>query len=246
MTDTTQTYSQAAAAAAVQMAPAPSQGIMDDILDQTVRRQAEQAKADALMGRTYGPGMGMSEASAALKIACGRDFGFGPAQSLTMIHLVDGNPTLAAVGRSNLLKKAGYDWRPEGKDGLSAKVCRLRFYRHGEEMRLPDGSPLILAFSMDDAIQAGYVEKARGKGTKGNYDKVPANMLFARCITNFHRWFAAEVDGSQLMDPNEITLEDVMTATEARVASKALDAAEALKERLQTVTAAPAAEEVAK
>ncbi len=207
-------------------------GLLDDILDQTVRRQAEQAKADALMGRTYGPGMGMTAETAALKIAYGRDFGFGPAQSLTMIHLVDGNPTLAAVGRSNLLKRAGYDWRPEGADGLSDKICRMRFYRNGEEMKFPDGTPLILSFSMEEAIQAGYVERARGKGSKGNYDKVPKNMLFARNITNFHRWFAAEVDGSTLPDVNELTMEDVMNATERSITAKTVESAEILRERL--------------
>lgn len=206
--------------------------IFDDIIDATARSLAEQAKSDLLMGRTYGPGMGIKPEVAALKIAFGRDYGFGPAQSLKFIHIINGVPTLESSGRTNLLKKAGYDWRPVDKDSFSNEVCRFLFYLRGAQMTNDDGTPLIVEFSMKDAEQAGYIVSSRGDKKVGNYDKVPKNMLFARCLANFHRWFASEVDGSGMADPSEITLDRVVTATEERIAAKTGDAVEQLSERL--------------
>lgn len=209
--------------------------IFDDMLDATVRRQAEQAKADKIMGQTYGPGMGITAELAALKIAYGRDYGFGPAQSLKFIHIINGTPALESSGRTNLLKKANYDWRPVDEKSFSDTECRMHFFRNGQQLTNSDGTPLVVSFSMEDANRAGYVENSRGsdKSKKGNYDKVPKNMLFARCLANFHRFFASEVDGSSMADPNEITMERVVTATEERIAAKTGDAVDALAERLQ-------------
>jgi len=201
--------------------------IFDDILDATVRAQAEQAKADMLMGRTYGPGMGIAAEAAALKIAFGRDYGFGPAQSLRFIHLINGAPALEASGRSNLLAKAGYEWRPVKHDSTE---CRMRFWRRGEPMLDAHGAQLEVTFTMADAERAGFAQGSRGKGDKGNYDRVPMNMLFARCLANFHRWYAPEVDGSGMLEPTEITLDEVVRATE--VEAKTNDAVAQLRERL--------------
>ena len=92
--------------------------------------------------------------------------------------------------------------------------------------------PLRVTFTMKDAEKAGYVQNSRGKdGKTGNYDKIPGNMLFARMITNFHKWHAAEVDGATLADQTDI-LDAVVTETEKNIASKSLSKVEELKERL--------------
>ena len=231
--------------ATTQAAPATDQGqvkalalgvagaSLDDILDATVRRQSEQVKADKIAAMTYGPGMGLQWEVAALKIAFGRDYGFGPAHSLKYIHIINGSPALESSGRTNLLVKAGYSWKPVQFDD---KLCRMEFYRHGEAMTTAKGDTLTVEFSMADAERAGYVESSRGKnakpGDKGNYDKVPKNMLFARCLANFHRWYAPEVDGSAMADPNEITLENVVSETEQRITAKTESNVDVLRERL--------------
>lgn len=189
--------------------------IMDDILDASVRRQVEQAKADKIMGQTYGPGMGYSWELAALKIAFGRDFGFLPAQSLKFIHVINGAPSLEVSGRAYLLQNSGYDWKIVKHDDAE---CSYRFYYHGEGMTMEDGKPLIVTFTIADAERAGYVEGSRGKnakpGDKGNYDKVPKNMCFARMLANFHRWHAPRVAGNMMADPSEFSIDQLVENTE--------------------------------
>ena len=202
--------------------------IMDDILDTTVRRQAEQAKADKIMGQTYGPGMGYTWELAALKIAFGRDFGFPPAQSLKFIHVIGGVPSLEVSGRAFLLQTAGYDWKMVKHDGSE---CSYRFYKDNAGMETEDGKPLIVSFTLKQAEQAGYVENSRGKdGKKGNYDKTPMNMLYARMLANFHRFHAPRVAGNMMADPSEITIERVVEAT---IQSKSEDKVSELKQRLE-------------
>jgi hypothetical protein len=205
---TTQTQPEAAQAPAQ-----PKANDLSKIADETVRRQYEWALADEKAGRTYGPGLGIDPALASLKIAYGRDFGFLPAQSLKFIHVIGGVPSLESSGRSNLLVKAGYSWKAVQHDDTTAN---FQFYKHGEPMTDAADKPLRVEFSMKDAERAGYIESSRGKNAKGNYDRVPKNMLFARCMANFHRWHASEVDGSGMADPSEI-MERVVLETEMRM-----------------------------
>jgi hypothetical protein len=220
----------------------PRVSVFDDIIENTAaRKSAEWAKADLLMGRTYGKAIDNSPEMTAFKIACGRDFGFSPAQSIMFIYVYNNIPALYASGRSNLLVKAGYSWKVIKHDDT---ISHYRFYKHGDVMTDAEGKPLDVAFSMQDAIKAGYVENARGKASgdpkkdadrKGNYDKVPKNMLFARMITNFHRWHAPEVDGSAAADPSEV-MELVVDETQRRIEAKTGDAVEDLKAKLAAVT----------
>ena len=215
----------------------PKGSVFDDIVENTAaRKAAEWAKSDLLMGRTYGKAIDNSPEMTAFKIACGRDFGFSPAQSIMFIYVYNNIPALYASGRSNLLVKAGYSWKMVKHDDT---ISHYRFYKHGEVMTDADGKPLDVVFSMKDADKAGYVEGARGKnakpGDKGNYDKVPKNMLFARMITNFHRWHAPEVDGSAAVDPSEV-MDMVVDETQRQIEQKTDAAVEELKEKLNAVT----------
>lgn len=225
---TTQTTPEAA-----QQAAQPS--ILDTIVQNTdARMQAEAARADALTAKTY------SQDSNAYAIAMGRDLGLKPALALQLIHIIGGKPALSAGARAMFLKQAGYDWRPVKHDDT---VCTLRFWRNGEPMVDVEGKPLDVTITFADAERAGWVQNARGSGKVGNWDKIPRNMLHARVISNFHRWYAPEVCGAQIYDAGEITLESVIDATEQRVFSKSNDAMDALKERL-AVASAPVAEVV--
>lgn len=97
-------------------------------------------------------------------------------------------------------------------------------------MKDADGKPLEVGMTIAEAEQAEWVASSRGKdakpGTKGNYDKFPKNMLFARVISNFHRWYAPHVIGATVYDMGEVSMESVIAATESKSAS-ALDTLEA-------------------
>lgn len=191
--------------------------VLDDILDATARSQADLAKSDRLTAQTY------STDPNAYAIAMGRDLGLNAALSLQLIHIIGGKPALSAGARATFLAQAGYSWRPVVH---TDKQCTLRFYYRGDGMTDVDGKPLDVTITMEDAEKAGWVQNSRGNNKVGNYDKVPKNMLFARVISNFHRWYAPHVVGAQVYDAGEITMGDVIAATEAKSASK-LDELEA-------------------
>ena len=95
--------------------------------------------------------------------------------------------------------------------------------------------PLELSFTIKDAERANFVQNSRGSGKVGNYDKFPRNMLFARCISNFHRFFAAEVIGSTVYDRGEVPMEEIIAATEERMASKSESAIDKLAAEMEMV-----------
>lgn len=191
--------------------------VLDDILDATARSQADLAKSDRLTAQTY------STDPNAYAIAMGRDLGLNAALSLQLIHIIGGKPALSAGARATFLAQAGYSWRPVVH---TDKQCTLRFWDKNGPMTDVDGKPLDVTITIEDAEKAGWVQNSRGSGKVGNYDKVPKNMLFARVISNFHRWYAPHVVGAQVYDAGEITMGDVIAATEAKSASK-LDELEA-------------------
>jgi hypothetical protein len=207
-----------------EQAPAQTaqKSVLDDIIEnQAARAQAEGAKADQLTAKIY------ANDPNAYAIAMGRDLGLNAALALQNIHIIGGKPALGAGARAMFLAQAGYSWRPVVH---TDKACTLRFYFRGDGMTDVDGKPLDVTITMQDAERAGWVENSRGKdakpGTKGNYDKIPKNMLFARVISNFHRWYAPHVVGAQVYDVGEVTMENIIAATESKSASK-LDALEA-------------------
>ncbi len=210
-----------------EQAPAQVAGksVLDDIIEnQAARAQAEGAKADQLTAKIYA-----SDPNAYV-IAMGRDLGLNAALALQNIHIIGGKPALSAGARAMFLRQAGYKWLPvEHTD----KVCTLRFWDNAGPMTDVNGKPLDVTVTWEDADKAGWVQNSRGSGKVGNYDKVPKNMLFARVISNFHRWYAPHVVGAQVYDVGEVTMENVIAATESKSASK-LDALEA---ELVTATA---------
>lgn len=190
--------------------------VLDDILDATARSQADLAKSDRLTAQTY------STDPNAYAIAMGRDLGLNAALSLQLIHIIGGKPALSAGARATFLAQAGYSWRPVVH---TDKQCTLRFWDKNGPMTDVDGKPLDVTITIEDAERAGWVQNSRGSGKVGNYDKVPKNMLFARVISNFHRWYAPHVVGAQVYDAGEI-MDRVIEATEEKSNSK-LDALEA-------------------
>jgi len=195
-----------------------AQSVLDSIIENTdARKQAEAAGADQLTAKIY------ANDANAYAIAMGRDLGLNAALSLQLIHIIGGKPALSAGARATFLSQAGYSWRPVVH---TDKQCTLRFWFRGDLMTDVDGKPLDVTITMEDAERAGWVQNSRGSGKVGNYDKVPKNMLFARVISNFHRWYAPHVVGAQVYDAGEITMESIIDATASKTAAK-LDALEA-------------------
>lgn len=197
--------------------------------DDALKFELQRAAADKKLAQTYCPAAGDQ---GALIVAWGRDFGWNAAQAAMFIDNVKGKPALKAVGRQNLMKKAGYSWREIQHDDT---VAKFRFYYQNVPMEKADGKPLDLSFSMEEALKAGYVDGARGNQKQGNYDKIPKNLLFARLASNFHRWYASEVDGSSLPDPSEVEMSDVIAATEQNIASKNASKLDELAAELKAV-----------
>jgi hypothetical protein len=199
--------------------------VLDSIVEnQEARKQAEAAIADGIAAKRY------QDNPNAYVIALGRDYGLQPAHALNMIHIIGGKPVLSAGARATMLKQHGYDWRPVI---FTDQEVRLRFTLRGEPMLDANGKPLEVGMTIAEAERAQWVQNSRGSGKVGNYDKFPKNMLMARVISNFHRWFASEVMGATVYDAGEVSMDAVIEATEQRVQSKTESAAEALKERLQ-------------
>lgn len=211
---------------------------LGSIIDETARRQYELVLADRYAAQTYAKGAGVDEDDARTIIALGRDYGWGPAHSLQRLYMRDGKPHLYAEARASMLAQAGYRWVPVKHDD---KECTYQFKYKGEWMTDVNDKPLRVTMTMAEAESAGWVKNSRGKepNAKGNYDKIPKNMLFARMITNFHRWHAAEVDGSTMLDQTDM-LTRVVDATEQQIAAKTDSAVEALKEKLSEVANAAA------
>jgi hypothetical protein len=200
---------------------AHSRSIFDDMVENhQARAQAEQAKSDKICAETY------ANNPNAYVIALGRDYGLGAAHSMQMIWVdpKSGKPNLYAGARATFLQQAGYDWRPVV---MTDKEVRLRFMLRGEWMKDADDKPLEVGMTITEAEQADWVQNSRGKdakpGAKGNYDKFPKNMLFARVISNFHRWFAPHVIGATVYDMGEVNMESVIAATET-ASNQKLDA----------------------
>jgi hypothetical protein len=199
--------------------------VLDSIVEnQEARKQAEAAIADGIAAKRY------QDNPNAYVIALGRDYGLQPAHALNMIHIIGGKPVLSAGARATMLKQHGYDWRPVI---FTDQEVRLRFTLRGEPMLDANGKPLEVGMTIAEAERAQFVQNSRGSGKVGNYDKFPKNMLMARVISNFHRWFATEVMGATVYDAGEVSMDAVIEATEQRVTAKTESAAEALKERLQ-------------
>jgi hypothetical protein len=126
-----------------------------------------------------------SAAQAMVKIIAGQEIGIPPFASMSGIHIIQGKPTIGAGLIASSIKGSGkYDYRVVEH---SEKICSIELFQGKESLG-------ISTFTIEDAKKAG---------TK-NMDKFPANMLFARAISNGVKWFTPDVFQGPVYVPEEM------------------------------------------
>lgn len=95
----------------------------------------------------------------------GQEIGFTPMQSLQLIFIVNGKPSVASAGLQAIMLANG------GKiedDGTTADICKLAITRNGQTRKF--------AYSMNDAKKAGLA-------AKDNWQRMPNEMMYARAVS---------------------------------------------------------------
>lgn len=114
----------------------------------------------------------------AVIMACtiGAELGFSPMQSLNVINVIEGKPTLSVNACLALVQKSGgYVETLE----LTETKCVIRVTRPGRPEHIEE-------FTLVDASKAGLTGKS-------NWVKMPKNMLYARAASNGIRRVYADV-----------------------------------------------------
>ena len=114
----------------------------------------------------------------AVIMACtiGAELGFSPMQSLNVINVIDGKPTLGINGCLALVQKnGGFIETLE----LSDTTCKIRVSRPGRPEHIEE-------YTLVDASRAGLTGKQ-------NWVKMPKNMLYARATSNGIRRVYADI-----------------------------------------------------
>ena len=129
---------------------------------------------------------------AIVKVLAGRELGLGPIASMTGVYIVKGRPALSANLLAGVLKRSGkYNYRVITAPAERAKVCEIAFFERDGDKWTEIGRSV---FSLEDAKRAGTQ----------NMDKFPANMLFARAMTNGIRWYAPDIFAGGVYTPEEL------------------------------------------
>lgn len=124
-------------------------------------------------------------AQAIVKIQAGQEIGIPPFAAMSGIHIIQGKPTMGAGLMASCLKGSGkYDYKVVKHD---KKVCEIDFYQGCEKI----GTSTFTA------------EDAKAAGTK-NMDKYPANMLFARAMSNGVKWYTPDIFKGPVYTPEEM------------------------------------------
>lgn len=127
-------------------------------------------------------------------LACfmaGQELGLGPMKALENIYILDGRPFYSAELQTALVRAAGH--RIEGE--ATGDTCTL------VGTRADTGESMTVTWTLETALQAGLIDKIEdGRPVKRSnngrampWELYPANMLFARAVTQLCNQLFADV-----------------------------------------------------
>lgn len=135
-----------------------------------------------------------SAAQAMVKIMAGAEIGLPAFQSMSGIHIIQGKPTIGAGLMASKVKGSEkYDYKVLEQ---SADKCSIDFYQGKEKI----GNS---TFTKEDAAKAATQNMA----------KFPANMLFARAISNGVKWYCPDVFVGPVYTPEEMQQTETLDTT---------------------------------
>lgn len=109
------------------------------------------------------------DANATAAMMAGSGYGFGPLASLQNMHVINGVVGMSAAIKHAIAQAAGHEME-ETERSYEAVTWR------GRRKDWPASrADVVIRITRDEAIKAGWADK------KETYDKVPADMLAARC-----------------------------------------------------------------
>ncbi|MBM3992152.1 MAG: recombinase RecT [Planctomycetes bacterium] len=144
-----------------------------------------------------------SPADVLLVVLTGQELGFGPMQSIRLLHVIEGKPCLSADGMGALCMRhpSCELLRLVSSDG---KAATYEAKRRGAE-------PVRLTFTIEQAKAAGLLGK-------GNWSKFPEAMLRARCLSAICRAVWPDAVAG-VYDPDELGAAPIQATPSARVVS---------------------------
>ena len=126
-----------------------------------------------------------SAAQVGVKIMCGAELGISPFQSMSGVHIIQGKPCIGAgLMASKVDQHPAYDYEVLQQTDA---VCEIKFFKNGKEKG-------ISKFTAEDAKRAGTQ----------NMQKFPANMLFARAMSNGIKFYCPGVFAGPVYTPEEM------------------------------------------
>jgi hypothetical protein len=122
----------------------------------------------------------------------GAELGFSVLDSITGVHVINGNPSLSAKLKKKLFnRQQKYRYRVKEH---SDQVCSIAFFEVNGEKWEDLGTS---TFTLEDAHRAGLNKNPV-------WGKYPKNMLFARAFSNGFDWFCDQIGVSNVAEEAEV------------------------------------------
>lgn len=143
-------------------------------------------------------------ARACVRVMLGKSMGFGAAEAMQAIDVINGKPAIAAAARAARTQASGIEWDIQWHEDEKRICvgCSLHLKRGGRPMVDPAGKQVVVSFMKADAealrTQIWEWNEAKKKKMprdasvleKDNWKGSPRNMYFSRAASNAQRWYA--------------------------------------------------------
>lgn len=185
----------------------------------SVRNLAEAIQISEIVFKSAAMAKINSPGEALLRMLAGAEMGFGIFASLADVHVIEGNATVGAHLRAASIKmSAKYDYEVVER---TDEACEVAFVERRGGQRLVLGR---VRHTLAEAKAKGWHLATSGK-PKPAWVKTPANMLFARVISDGYKTFAPDLSGGVLTyDPDELDATPALPAPVPAPAGEVVDA----------------------